>query len=90
MKKIFILTLIIFVISSVFITLETVSTGVEIAKLEKTSIDLKKQSIEANEILTKTISLNELQVKSNDLKYIEPAKLVYLNRNEPVVGLLNK
>lgn len=64
---------------SVFLTIETATSGAEVAKLDKTVINLSNQKRILEENLVKGISMSELQEKSSELGFIKPAKLVYIS-----------
>lgn len=74
--------------SSIFMTIETATTGVEIAELEKTENQLlgKKRDLEGS--LVKTLSATQLQEKSVELGFIKAAELVYVTDLKPVAAKL--
>jgi hypothetical protein len=74
-------------ISSVFMTVETATSGVEVSSLQKEEVQLsgKKRSLEEN--LVKTISINQLEAKSKDLGFLKPETLVYVVPAEAVAKL---
>jgi len=74
-------------VSSVFMTVETATSGVEVSSLQKEEAQLsdKKRSLEDK--LVKTISLSQLEAKSKDLGFIKPATLVYAAPAEVVAKL---
>lgn len=74
-------------VSSVFMTIETATSGVEISKLERTESELIKKRSEMEESLVKTLSLGELQQKSVELGFAKPADLVYVAPTETVAKL---
>ena len=86
-KIILFATFVIFAVSAVLITLETVTTGAEISKLEASKENLSKQKRELEESYVKTISMGSLQEKGNELGFVKPSNLMYLSRSEPVAVL---
>lgn len=89
MKNIILITIVgVLAVSSIFLTIETATTGVEISKLEKTESQLlaKKRDLEGS--LVKTLSATQLQEKSTELGFIKPAELVYVTDLKPVAAKL--
>jgi cell division protein FtsL len=89
MKNIILITIVgILAVSSIFMTIETATTGVEISELEKTESQLlsKKRDLEGS--LVKTLSSTQLQEKSAELGFIKAAKLVYVTDLKPVAAKL--
>jgi cell division protein FtsL len=88
MKNIILITIMgILAVSSIFMTIETATTGVEIAELEKTESQLlsKKRDLEGS--LVKTLSTTQLQEKSAELGFIKAIELVYVTDLKPVAKL---
>ena len=88
MKKIILITtVVILAVSSIFLTIETATTGVEIAKMEKTEDSLinQKQALESS--LVRTLSVADLQEKSVELGFTKPVNLVYVVTSAPVANL---
>lgn len=74
-------------ITSIFMTIETATSGVEISKLEKNEAILAQQKSDMEELLVKTLSLGELQAKSGTLGFSKPVDLVYVTPTESVAKL---
>ncbi len=74
-------------VSSVVMTIETATTGVEIGKIEKAERELSRQKMELEESLVKSLSMGKLQEKSADLGFTKPANLVYITPSETVAKL---
>jgi cell division protein FtsL len=88
MKNIILIgTVVVLAVSSVFLTIETATTGVEIAGLEKKEASLADQKQVLDSSLLKTLSVAQLQEKSTELGFIKPADLVYVAEVEPVAKL---
>ncbi len=68
--------------SSVFMTIETATSGAEVANLDKTEIELTNQKRALEENLVKGISMSSLEGKSAELGFIKPESLVYVAGNE--------
>lgn len=82
MKKYWlILTVGLFLISSVYVAIEASATGAEIKSLEEKRLLLEKANTELKEILVKGISGTEMAAKSADLGFVKPDSLIYLRGN---------
>ena len=80
-------TFVIFALSAVLITIETVSSGAEIANLEKTNKSLLSQKRELEESYVKTISMGDLQQKSVEFGFVKAENLMYLKGSDTVAKL---
>ena len=69
-------------VSSVFMTIETATSGMEVAKLQKQEAVLLAQKRDLQESLVKTLSVSELSEKSSDLGFVKPENLVYVSSVE--------
>lgn len=74
-------------ISSVAMTVETSTSGLEIASFEKTEVDLVDTKRDLEETLVRALSSRELQQKSEELGFEKPANLVYITQILPVAKL---
>lgn len=74
-------------LSSIFMTIETATSGLEISKLEKTEAELSNQKKDLEESLVRTLSVSELQEKSSGLGFTKPTNLVYVAPTAPVAKL---
>lgn len=74
-------------VSSVFMTVETATSGAEVSVLHKQEIELSDEQRSLEESLVKTISLDGLEQKSVELGYVKPTTLVYVGSSEPVAKL---
>ncbi len=86
-KNILILSIVLFVVSSVFLTIESVTSGAEIASLEKKETALLNQKRQLEEDLVKAISVSDLEEKSEELGYKKPSNVVYLGEGDTVASL---
>jgi hypothetical protein len=80
-------TVAVLAVSSVFLTIESATTGLEVSKLEKNEADLINQKRDLEETLVKSLSIADLQQKSNELGFVKPANLVYVTDLKPVAKL---
>lgn len=74
-------------IVSIFLTIEVATSGVEVAKLEKTESVLDQQHRSFEESLVKNLSNSELLAKSEDLGFVKPTNLVYVSEAPTVAQL---
>ncbi|QQG41158.1 MAG: hypothetical protein HYV90_03190 [Candidatus Woesebacteria bacterium] len=74
-------------ILSVAMTVETATSGLEIASFEKTEGSLIDTRRDLEETLVKTLSSRELQQKSEELGFTNPENLVYITQILPVAKL---
>jgi len=74
-------------VSSILMTVATATSGVEVAKLQKEEATLTDQKRYLENMLVKTLSMNELQEKSGSLGYARPTNLVYVTPPEAVAKL---
>jgi hypothetical protein len=89
MKKNYILIGIcgILALSSILITVETATSGMEMSRLETKEAELidQKRSFEAS--LVKSLSNAELQEKAESLGFVKPIDLVYITQESSVAKL---
>lgn len=74
-------------LSSVFMTIETATSGIEVRKLEETESVLTAQKSELESRIAQTRSLAELQGQSGALGFVKPTDTVYITLDEPVAKL---
>ena len=74
-------------VTSVFLTIETTTSGAEIAKLDKTAIELTNQKRNLEESLVKGVSMSQLVEKSAELGFVKPENMVYVSSVAPVANL---
>lgn len=75
------------VVTSVFVTIETATSGAEVANLDKTTVELTNQKRILEESLIKGISMSQLEEKSAELGFVKPENLVYVSTVAPVANL---
>ncbi len=75
------------IVLTVFVTVSTATTGVEMSRLEKTELTLVDQRRSLQEAFVKTLSTHELEGKSNDMGFTKPADIVYISGLPPVANL---
>ncbi len=84
---ILVITLAVMVVSSVFVTIETATSGVEFAALQKEEVQLLDQKGYLQDSLVKSLSVSQLQEESVAMGYVKPTALVYTSAGEAVAKL---
>ena len=74
-------------VSSIFMTIESATSGLAVAKFEEKEIELLDEKRNLEEVLVKTLSVTELQEKSGEMGFAKPADLVYVAQTPPVAKL---
>lgn len=74
-------------ILSIFLTIESATSGAEIANLQKQELQLTNQRQDLQEALVENLSVSSLQEKSNQLGFTKITNLVYVSENVPVARL---
>lgn len=74
-------------ILSIFMTIETSTSGAEVANLEKNEAQLLSQRQDIEEKLVENLSVNSLQEKSSELGFTKINNLVYVSESVPVARL---
>jgi hypothetical protein len=76
------LTLAVFVVSVIFFTIETATSGARLANLEKQESELTGENAELSARLVEVSSLSGLEEKSQELGFGSPQKIIYIGREE--------
>jgi hypothetical protein len=74
-------------VSSIFMTVETATSGVEVSNLRNKEIALMNQKRDLEDSLIKNMSVSSLQQKSGAMGYEKPSVLVYVSPSQPVAKL---
>ena len=74
-------------ISSVIMTVVSATSGAEISKLQKEEAKLTDDKRYLENMLVKTLSMNQLQEKSGSLGFGKPVNLIYVTQPEAVAKL---
>lgn len=77
-KKILIITSVVFVISSVLLTIESVTTSAEVSSLQTKQAALAASRRDLQGDLVKAVSTSDLTAKGEDLGFVKPSNLIYL------------
>lgn len=85
-KKLLITISILFAISSVLTTIESVTSGAEVASLrtKEASLSAEKRDLQGN--LVKTVSVSDLEEKGLSLGFSKPSDLIYLGESTNVAN----
>lgn len=70
-----------------YLTVEMVTSGAILAKLEKDESALLQQNKEMQESIVRESSLNGFEKRSQELGFVKPAKILYINSQEEVAKL---
>jgi hypothetical protein len=73
--------------SSILMTVVSATSGAEVSSLQKQEALLLDYKRSLEDTLVKTLSINQLQEKGNQLGYVKPASLVYVAPPEAVAKL---
>lgn len=74
-------------IANVIITIGGAGSGATITNLQKQELSLSEQKRELQDQLVKSLSINDLQEKSDSLGFVKPDTEVYLPQAAPVANL---
>jgi hypothetical protein len=74
---------------SVFLTIGVATSGAEVAKLDKTIVDLTNEKRILEENLVRGISMSKLEEKSVELGFVKPENLVYISGAAPKYAAKN-
>ncbi len=74
-------------VSSIFMTVETATSGVEVSDLLVKERELASQKRNLEGTLVTTLSVNGLEGKSTEMGYVKPTVLVYVSESQPVAKL---
>lgn len=85
-KHLLIVAGVIFVVSSVFLTIESVASGAEMAILKNKKATLLIQRSQLDENFVKSLSISELQTQSTSLGFVKPTNLIYVQEGAGVAS----
>lgn len=87
-KTFMLVTGIFFVAMIVFVTIQSVATTAEMAKIQKDEDNLTQQNSLLSEELVRLSSLNGVSSKAQELGFVKPEKVVYINKEVGVAAKL--
>jgi len=73
--------------SSILMTLEAATSGVEVSNLRNQEVALSSQKTYLEDTLVKSLSMSSLQQESSTLGFVKPSTLVYVTPIQPVAEL---
>jgi hypothetical protein len=75
-------------ISSVFMTVETATSGVEVSSLrqKESELSMEKRNLESS--LVRTLSMNDLELKGTEMGYAKPVTMVYVSESQEAMARL--
>ena len=79
--------LIAFVAFFVFLTVETATSGASLAKLEQDEATLIQENRDLEDAVVTSSSLNGYEEKSQELGFVKPSKIFYINPSDVVAKL---
>lgn len=87
-KKVILLTILgVLAVSSILMTIESATGGVEVSNLQKQEMVLSDQKRQLEDDLVKSLSISQLEDKSATLGFVKPTSLVYVAPSEAVAKL---
>ena len=88
-SKIYVLSCIcgVLVILSIFMTIDSATSGNEVANLQKKQTALLVKQQELQESLVEGLSLSSLEERSVEMGFVEVGNLVYVSTSVPVASL---
>ncbi len=75
-------------VSSIFMTVETATSGVEVSSLRQKERELSMEKRNLENTLVKSLSVNGLEEKSSELGYTRPSKMVYVSQSQEAMAKL--
>jgi hypothetical protein len=76
-----------FVIATVFFTIEVSTLGAQLAELEREETNLIKEKQDLSNQLVNSSSLSEMGEKAEDLGFKKPSEVIYISEKEAVAKL---
>lgn len=86
MKKVIITTLILFLVSAVFMTIQAVMASAEASLLGKQELALIEQKNKLEDSYLEMVSVSDLGAKATDMGFIKPLDLVYFGGSTNVAS----
>jgi hypothetical protein len=78
---------ILFFFGTILTTIQTVTMGATLAGLEEENAKLVEENEKINEKLFQSTSLTKISKEAEDLGYIKPSSIIYINSEVPVAKL---
>jgi hypothetical protein len=74
-------------VSSILMTVETATSGMEVSSLQNKEKVLVAQKRNLEDTLAKSLSVNDLTKKSGEMGYVDPSVMVYVSKAQAVAKL---
>jgi hypothetical protein len=74
-------------ISSIFMTVETATSGMEVSDLRNKEMILASEKRTLEDTLAKSLSVSSLEEKSTEMGYTKPTEMVYVSEPKSVAKL---
>lgn len=71
-----------------FMTVETATSGVEVARLRQKENELALEKRNLEDSLVKSLSMSDLQEKGNEMGYVKPTAMVYVTDSKEAYAKL--
>lgn len=75
-------------VSSIFMTVETATSSVEVSNLRQKEAELSMEKRNLENTLVRSLSMNDLEVKGNELGFTKPLSVVFVSDSEESVAKL--
>lgn len=75
-------------VSSIFMTVETTTSGLEVSELRQKQTELSQEKRSLENTLVRSLSLTDLQEKSGELGFTKPQTLVFVSDEKEAVAKL--
>jgi hypothetical protein len=75
-------------ISSILMTVETATSGVEVASLREKQSELSMEKRNLENTLVRSLSMSDLEQKGTELGYVKPMNTVYVSGSKEAVAKL--
>lgn len=66
-------------VSSIFMTVESATSGVEVSSLRQKELELSMEKRNLETVLVKSLSISDLEQKGSEMGYTKPSQMVYVS-----------
>lgn len=73
-------------VSSIFMTVETATSGVEVSDLRQKEAELSMEKRNLEGTLMQSLSVNDLESKSGEMGFAKPTAMVYVSESQEAVA----
>lgn len=75
-------------ISSIFMTVESATSSVEVSSLRQKEVELSLEKRNLENSLAKSLSISDLEEKGNELGYTVPSNMIYISGSKETAARL--